>query len=162
MITPVQLKIEVAKARETYPWIGYVERIRGLPPWTLFALGSRESNMRNIIGDFGHGVGIWQRDDRAWATLPTPDGPLSTPSGKKWYLLHPRRQSEDAAALLLRLNREFSSWETTFCAYNAGAGAIRGRLSRGEDPNLATTGENYGRDVLWRRGVLRSIFGKSV
>lgn len=30
----------------------------------LMALASRETNMRNVVGDSGHGRGMWQADDR--------------------------------------------------------------------------------------------------
>jgi hypothetical protein len=35
----------------------------------LFAVGSREANLTNEAGDFGHGHGVWQLDDR-FHTLP--------------------------------------------------------------------------------------------
>src|SRR5271166_6321874 len=31
----------------------------------LFAVGSRETNLTNEVGDFGHGHGVWQLDDRS-------------------------------------------------------------------------------------------------
>src|SRR6476469_5413996 len=34
------------------------------PPEVLMAIASRETNMRNIIGDGGHGYGLMQIDDR--------------------------------------------------------------------------------------------------
>jgi hypothetical protein len=37
-----------------------------LPPEILLAIASRETNMRNIIGDGGHGYGIMQIDDRSF------------------------------------------------------------------------------------------------
>jgi soluble lytic murein transglycosylase-like protein len=36
------------------------------PPEVLLAIASRETNMRNIIGDGGHGYGIMQIDDRSF------------------------------------------------------------------------------------------------
>ena len=36
------------------------------PPEILLAIASRETNMRNIIGDGGHGYGIMQIDDRSF------------------------------------------------------------------------------------------------
>jgi hypothetical protein len=37
-----------------------------LPPEVLMAITSRETNMRNIIGDGGHGYGLMQIDDRSF------------------------------------------------------------------------------------------------
>ena len=42
-----------------------------LPPEILLAIASRETNMRNIIGDGGHGYGIMQIDDEAFPSGPT-------------------------------------------------------------------------------------------
>ena len=42
-----------------------------LPPEILLAIASRETNMRNIIGDGGHGYGIMQIDDRSFRSGPT-------------------------------------------------------------------------------------------
>jgi hypothetical protein len=36
------------------------------PPEVLMAIASRETNMRNIIGDGGHGYGVMQIDDRSF------------------------------------------------------------------------------------------------
>ena len=36
------------------------------PPEVLMAIASRETNMRNIIGDGGHGYGLVQIDDRSF------------------------------------------------------------------------------------------------
>src|SRR6478752_8426300 len=36
------------------------------PPEVLMAIASRETNMRNIIGDGGHGYGLMQIDDRSF------------------------------------------------------------------------------------------------
>jgi hypothetical protein len=43
------------------------QRRGALPiPEILMAIASRETNMRNIIGDGGHGYGIMQIDDRSF------------------------------------------------------------------------------------------------
>jgi Transglycosylase SLT domain len=44
------------RAAETY----------GFPPELIMAIASRETNMRNVIGDGGHGYGIMQIDDRSF------------------------------------------------------------------------------------------------
>lgn len=40
-----------------------------LPPEFVLAVGSRETNLRNILGDGGHGHGVMQIDDRSHAAL---------------------------------------------------------------------------------------------
>ena len=46
----------------------FQKRRRTLPtsPRDFVAIASRETNMRNIIGDGGHGYGIMQIDDRSF------------------------------------------------------------------------------------------------
>ena len=142
-ITDDQLADQYRRAVAEWPWIGAVERAHRLPPMLLFALGSRETNLRNVTGDGGHGHGIWQRDDRSW----------TIPRSVAWYLEHPRQQAEDAAALLVSLRSQLHDpgWGLAVAAYNAGAAAVRGALGRGVRPDHVTTGGDYSADVERRR-----------
>ncbi len=45
--------------------------------------------------------------------------------------------------------------EAALCAYNASIGGVVAALEEGKDPNLWTTGGDYGRDVVARRDKLR-------
>ena len=159
MIDTATLLAQYDRAVKDWPWLHYVERIKGLPKFTLFAVASRETNMQNILGDYGHGVGIFQRDDRAWKNMKTPAGVLSTKAGKDWYLAHPRQQAEDAADLLKDNYAYLKGWSAALAAYNAGAGAVRSAMYRGSSPDSVTTGRNYGADVLRRMEVLRDKRG---
>ena len=40
------------------------ERKAGLPHGMLLAIASRETGCRNVVGDGGHGRGVFQIDDR--------------------------------------------------------------------------------------------------
>lgn len=151
---------QYARASKDWPWLHYVERINQLPPYLLFAVASRETNMRNILGDGGHGVGIFQRDDRAWKNMKTPAGVLSTDAGKAWYLAHPRQQADDAAALLKANYASLKDWSYACAAYNAGVGGVTRVLQAGFSADAATTGRDYGYDVMWRRTQLEKKFGK--
>ncbi len=158
-ISSTALFQQYERARAEWPWLHYVEKINGLPKYTLFAIASRETNMRNILGDGGHGVGIFQRDDRAFAGMKTPVGTLSTKAGKDWYLLHPRQQADDAAALHKGNLKVFSGIESrALAAYNAGAGGVQRALNRGWHPDRATTGGDYSQDVLDRRRRLAAKY----
>jgi hypothetical protein len=159
VISDSALVAQYDRAVKEWPWLHYVERIRGLPRFLLFAVASRETNMRNILGDGGHGVGIFQRDDRAWRNMPTPAGPLSSDAGKAWYLAHPRQQAEDAADLLLANRRTLRNWNAAFAAYNAGVGAVNRAVSNGRRPDSVTTGGDYGADVQARLNTLRRLRG---
>jgi len=64
-ITESALTAQYQRASSAWPFIHQAELARGLPRMLLFAVGSREANLANEVGDFGHGHGIWQLDDRS-------------------------------------------------------------------------------------------------
>lgn len=140
-ISTADLVAQYRRAVAEWPWVSAVERAVGLPPMLLWAVGSRETNLRNVVGDGGYGVGIWQRDRRAHVL----------PGTVTWYLDHPRRQAEDAAALLLGLHGRLGGWHAAIAAYNAGEGAVRAAIAGGADPDSRTTGRDYAADVESRR-----------
>jgi peptidoglycan hydrolase-like protein with peptidoglycan-binding domain len=64
-ITEAELTAQYQRASAVWPFIHQIELARGLPRMLLFAVGSRETNLTNEVGDFGHGHGVWQLDDRS-------------------------------------------------------------------------------------------------
>src|SRR3954469_15421761 len=65
-ITADQLAQQVALARSR-GWlrsIAQAEKRHKLPHGMLLAIASRETNMQDIVGDGGHGRGLFQIDDR--------------------------------------------------------------------------------------------------
>ena len=84
------------------------------------------TNLHNVVGDHGHGHGIWQLDDRSHRIPPGFDR-------------NPEQQARTAAEMLHNLHNRFHSWEQALNAYNSGR------------PDAThTTGHNYGPDVLNR------------
>lgn len=75
-ITGSTLDAQYERAIAEWPFIHQVEAEFGLPPFLLVAIGSKETNLRNIKGDYTqrsdeaspryHGFGAWQRDIDAW------------------------------------------------------------------------------------------------
>jgi hypothetical protein len=142
------------------------ERKAELPRGTLLAIASRETNMRNVVGDRGHGRGVFQIDDRshaAWLRRHGADGPGGIP---------PVAAAAEYAAALLRDNLAFGRskglsgdalFKFALSAYNAGAGgAWRGLQERG-DSDARTAHGNYARDVLERlRAVQAWLDGGTV
>ena len=65
-IRPDQLSGQYERAIREWPWIHAVEAEFGLPRMIMVAIGSKETNLANIRGDFHsgqyHGFGVWQRD----------------------------------------------------------------------------------------------------
>ena len=136
----------------------------GLPLSYVIAVASRETNCVNELGDFRggeyHGVGIMQidvqhdiarqaRDSGSWRTDP---GPLID------YGCGILRANLDAAAKVYPHNDFEQNLKVAASGYNCGLlNAYRG-VKKG-DSDSYTTGRDYGRDVLARMAVFRSLGG---
>jgi peptidoglycan hydrolase-like protein with peptidoglycan-binding domain len=110
----------------------------------LFAVGSRETDLTNKVGDGGHGHGVWQLDDR-WHT---------PPGGFAHFDANVPSQCAAAAAMLHGL--------LTITGGNVeGAAAI---YNSGQPGELGTTHHDYGIDILERMQFLQRRFhdGSSV
>jgi hypothetical protein len=138
----------------------------GIGPSLLLALGSRETNLRNIVGDQGHGRGWLQIDDRFHG--PWLDAHAGCDSGS-WEAKHksagaaghvPTLTASTVKAIdMLRDNMAFGrshgiaeSQLVRFAvaAYNAGAGgALAG--ARAGNVDAKTTHGDYSADVLDRQ-----------
>jgi hypothetical protein len=137
-ITPSQLRGQYQRAVEEWPFVHGIEAEFGLPPFLLFAIGSKETNLRNIEGDFdqragedsprNHGFGVIQRDLQHGI----PDGWMDDVEGQfRW-----------AAELLVSKIERTGSLAGGVVAYN-GSGS---------------RAEAYGVDVLERREFLAATF----
>src|SRR5690606_20041777 len=136
-ITQGQFEQQVKNARKQWPFIEEIERKHGMPAGFLYAVGSRETNLRNILGDGGNGVGVWQRGKRWWPI----DCACLEDAGK---------QADDAADLLTDNKRALGDWRKSASAYNAGLGAVQRALRAGKAADSVTTGRDYGADVMSR------------
>lgn len=132
-------------------------RKHGISPSLLLAISSRETGMgtdtyvlvNNWTGRDGHGKGIMQVDDRYHVIagiIPGDDH---------------RRNIEYAAQFLAGLMKELPTKRQAVAAYNAGAGGVRSVVRQGLDPDAATTGGNFSRDVLEREKMIRKEIGWS-
>lgn len=138
-ITPEQLRTQHDRALALWPWIHQVEREHGLPPHLLCAVGSRETNLRNIQGDYSkrageataryHGYGVWQRD--AQHGIPAT------------WMDDVRAQAEWSAALLEHNFGQCKTWRGACSRYNSG-----------QCLDAYTTGRDYGADVMARQAWL--------
>lgn len=131
-IQPDQLRRQYERALELWPFLHDIESAHNLPRFLLFAVGSRETNLRReftegATGDGGHGHGLFQLDDR-WHVIP------------EGFDTDPQLQAETAAVKLDLDHRRFGDWISTLNFYNSGS-------PNSED----TTGGDYGPDVWARR-----------
>jgi len=138
------------------------------PPEVLMAIASRETNMRNIIGDGGHGYGLMQIDDRSfpeWCNSGLWKDPYAGIQ-KGALVLHSKQQTiRNGQGKSLRVGgRPFVGkaniskddlLRTAVAGYNSGLWAYY-NLTKYGDPDRRTTGRDYSKDTLRRA----QTFGK--
>jgi Transglycosylase SLT domain len=138
------------------------------PPEVLMAIASRETNMRNIIGDGGHGYGLMQIDDRSFPEWCN-SGLWKDPHAgiqKGALVLHSKQQTiRNGQGKSLRVGgRPFVGkaniskddlLRTAVAGYNSGLWAYY-NLTKYGDPDRRTTGRDYSKDTLRRA----QTFGK--
>jgi len=157
----LQRQLGVAERKGWTAICSEAERGKGLSRGILLAIASRETGMRDVVGDGGHGRGLFQIDDRAWpewlaahgADDPGERPPVADAARHAAWLLaenlaFARRHGVPRAQLL----------RFAVSAYNAGpGGALRG-FEEG-DSDLHTTGRDYGVDVLGRLAMVTGANG---
>lgn len=133
-ITPSELLSQAVRALQVWPFIPQVEAGNGLPVHLLLAVGSRETNLTNEVGDGGHGHGVWQLDDRSHTIPPGFDANVA--------------QQAQVAAVMLRHRIAAYGLDGGLDAYNSG-----------RPVDSATTGGDYGPDVMGRLEYLQQALG---
>lgn len=129
-ITGTELLAQFSRAAVEWPFITVENNDYGLPPYLLYAVGSRETNLTNEIGDGGHGHGVWQLDDRSH----------TIPNG---FDNDVEMQCAAAADMLSVLYVTYGDWISACNAYNSGSPLTSD-----------TTGMDYGPDVIERQNYL--------
>lgn len=132
-ITPAELFAQVDSFTAAYPFVWLVEAKYSLPRGLLLAVGSRETNLVDEIGDGGHGHGVWQLDDRSHV-IPVP---------------FPVTEQADVAAAMLaaELIAQANNIDRAACVYNSG-----------QPYDSGTTGGNYGLDVEYRQSLIAAHY----
>jgi peptidoglycan hydrolase-like protein with peptidoglycan-binding domain len=141
-ISGAELASQYQQASSRWPFIHQSELSQGLPRMLLFAIGSRETNLTNEVGDGGHGHGVWQLDDRS-----------HTPPGGSWpaFDANVTVQCATAAAMVHGLlARTGGNVEEAAAIYNSG-----------QPGEAGTTHGDYGIDVLERMQFLQQSPGNS-
>lgn len=140
-ISQSELSAQYQQAKSKWPFIHQTELASGLPRMLLFAVGSRETNLTNELGDGNHGHGVWQLDDRFH----------NPPGGFPHFDANVALQCSIAASMLHDLlAMEAGNVERAANRYNSGR------------PDAAhTTHGNYGPDVVERMQTLQRLFGSN-
>jgi hypothetical protein len=137
-------------------------------PGLLMAIASRETNMRNIVGDGGHGYGIMQIDDRSFpewchsgiwkdAAAGIQKGALVL-DGKREMIRNGQGKQLKVGGSTFSgsaLSPE-DLLRTAIAAYNSGLWAYYS-MSKSGDPDLRTTGRDYSKDVMARKVIFESL-----
>ena len=153
--TDLRSQFTSAKAHGWLPYFEEAAQQSAFPVELLLAIASRETNMRNIKGDFHnevyHGYGIMQVDigtDPEFCRNWTPekvkesiDRGTQILVGKRSYLA----------------GHHITDLKAIAAAYNTGEGNVARSVAAGRDPDSTTTGGDYGRDVLARMGVFEQL-----
>lgn len=161
MSPEINREFAYAKAEGWLPFFADAGKAYDFPPSLLMAIASRETNMRNIIGDGGHGFGLMQVDIRsfpdfchsgAWRNVR-----LGIQTGAQ-ILDAKRTQVEHGVGNHLSIaGYQFVGSPVApgqleriaVAAYNCGLWSYYS-FSQGKDPDRFTTGHNYSADVLGR------------
>lgn len=163
VFTKPMLAAELARAR-TAGWdraCSSAEKESKLPPGLLLAIASQETDMNDVVGDGGHGRGLFQIDDRSHTTFLRQQG-ANRPGGKPAV-----PAAAKYAAGLVRFNFDFGvkhgvperdRLKFALSAYNAGAGGALEGFKAG-DSDRRTTGGDYGKAVLGRFAIYQSLLG---
>ena len=138
------------------------------PVAVLMAVASRETNIRNIIGDGGHGYGIMQIDDRSfpdWCHSGVWKDPRSAIlkgvqvlDGKREDIINNQGKRIRFAGTTFVGKDNLTQDEilrTSLAGYNSGWWAYYNLSVKG-DPDLRTTGKNYSSDTLQRAAIFQS------
>lgn len=156
-ITKAQLKrqIEQARASQLYAHLEISASMSDLPLAFVLAVASRETGIRNISGDGGHGRGVLQIDDRYHHIARITD-----------FRAHPEilirygcKMLADNIAWARRFRPGFTHEQhlkMAAAAYNCGRGGVIKALPSG-NCDARTTGKDYGADVLARMTMASEI-----
>jgi hypothetical protein len=134
----------------------------------LLAIGSRETNMRNIMGDGGHGAGLMQIDDRSFpdwhGSDKWKDPRLSILKGAE-VLAQKRDRAKAHVGKAVTVKGHTTTGKpmtraqllrVAIAGYNSGDWG-QYHFSEGHDPDRGTTGQNYSADVLRRAEYFRKF-----
>ncbi len=156
-ITKAQLKkqIEATRANGLYAHLQIAASMSDLPLPFVLAIGSRETDLRNVSGDGGHGRGVMQIDTRYHHIARITD-----------FKAHPEilirygcRMLADHIVWARRFRPGFTPVQhlkMAAAAYNCGRGGVIRAMASG-DCDSRTTGKDYGADVLSRMKLCDEI-----
>lgn len=171
-------QFDYAKLRNWIPYFQKSAANHGFTTADLMAIASRESNMKNIKGDFHdnqyHGFSLMQLDIRShrewiesgkWQDVQTAiEKGAAALAEKRAQILKTSKQpaarvrfsSGKTASFTPKTLTKDALRHCTLAAYNCGIASYY-HFSIGNDIDRGTTGKDYGRDVISRSAVFQSF-----
>ncbi len=160
---PISDQFAYAKAQGWLPYFAKAAKDYDFEPSLLMAIASRESNMRNIVGDGGHGFSLMQIDVRSFpdfchsgqwknVALAIQKG-AQTLDAKRTEIEHGEGDHLVVGAspfVGAKVKSADDLIRVSVSAYNCGLWAFY-NYSTGHDPDRFTTGKDYSHDVLARQ-----------
>lgn len=123
------------------------------PIAVLIAIASRETNIRNIVGDGGHGHGLMQVDNRVLKGS-------EILASKRTWLIHNQSKQLHVGKRIFK-GRGFRTADEILCVaiagYNCGETCAYYHFSTSGNPDLGTTGRDYSADVLKRAAIFSRL-----
>lgn len=177
-IQPITFEDLIQKQYDRADAKGYIEMIkrvskeRGVDPALGLGIASRETGIRNIIGDRGRGAGLMQVDigtDAAFkASGAWKDAEASFRRGLDIFEEKLRSLQTMAGKTMSVGGHKFTVpklegdqlTQTALAMFNSGWWAPY-HVSKGRSPDFGTTGGDYSADVLQRADVFRSLLSQS-
>jgi peptidoglycan hydrolase-like protein with peptidoglycan-binding domain len=154
-------QVDTARSNGWLPLMAAAEKRHKLPAGLLLAIASRETNMRDVVGDGGHGRGLFQIDDRWQKTWLSQHGALGAGQTPKIA------DATEFAADMLAGNIAYGKQKGVRAAdlvkfacsaYNAGPGGAWTGYQAGDSDKQTANGD-YGSDVVGRLAAIQGLNG---
>ena len=158
-LADMQAEVHRAKATGIVDLIVAAAKAHGLDPAFALAIGSRENDLVNSLGDANHAVGVMQVDRRSW-----PEAQQAYVDGS--WETHPAALIDTGCQILEDnlswAKRAYPNYDDdqhlkiAAAAYNGGCKTAMDGIREG-DCDKFTTGRNYGSDVMGRMALLKQL-----
>lgn len=148
----LEWQLNAARKNGLYIMLRDAAEFYSLPLSFVLAVASRETGIRNIAGDGGHGKGVIQIDDRFHAIARERDF-RKEPAA---FISYGVKMLKENAQWAKERWPHYNMLKIAASAYNAGPGGAVYGVVRG-DSDLRTKGRDYGRDVMARAVVFERL-----
>ena len=158
-LADMQAEVHRAKATGIVDLIVAAAKAHGLDPAFALAIGSRENDLVNSLGDANHAVGVMQVDRRFWPEAQQAYDDDSWETNPAALIGLGCQILADNLAWAQKTYPSYTEdqwYKIAAAAYNAGTGGATNGIEIG-DCDKFTTGANYGADVCQRMALLKQL-----